>query len=368
MSILRTSACLLFAAAAGGCSGNAPSSQPAGAGAGTPRVSTPGLPGGSSEREPETKSAQHARCGWLGADTADEGVASFVANPDYFDAVHPKWFTLEPDGVTPRAIAFTDHPQVLEVARAHGVQIIPLIDADSPSYVRTMFSSSANIDRHVQNLVDLVESHGYDGIELDYEKLWQASDRAGYTELVQKAGAALHARGKVLTVALPALDADDGQNAFDFAAINEAVDVMHLMGYDYHYMGGGHIGPLAPRGWIADVVAYVSGIGDSSKYVLGVANYGIGNGWYGAITEAIAKCGGRYQTEDRHMAGCPLGKREAGRSPSCASDIGTLFFEDVGSIAEKAALAKEAGLGGVGYWTVGKEPNGFFDAIRAAYP
>ena len=35
--------------------------------------------------------ALHKRCGWIGADTFDAGKKSFLANPDYYDAIHPKW-------------------------------------------------------------------------------------------------------------------------------------------------------------------------------------------------------------------------------------------------------------------------------------
>jgi spore germination protein YaaH len=45
-----------------------------------------------------------------------------------------------------------------------------------------------------------------------------------------------------------------------------------------------------------------------------------------------------------------------------------VWFEDVQSMTEKAALAKAHGLGGVGYWTMGDEPDGFFSAMQQLFP
>jgi spore germination protein YaaH len=64
------------------------------------------------------------------------------------------------------------------------------------------------------------------------------------------------------------------------------------------------------------------------------------------------------------MLTCPLGHEEAGRTPNCVGPSGEVWFEDPASLSEKAAAAALHGLGGIGYWTVGSEPPGFFDAIR----
>jgi chitinase len=309
-----------------------------------------------------TDHSTHRRCGWIGADTAAEGTATFVAFPDFYDAIHPKWFTLKSDG-SPRAIAFTDDKTVTDTARAHHVQLIPLIDADSGGYLRTVFATPASIAKHVSQLVDLVMQHGYDGLELDYEHLWTKNDRGGYTALIKAAAEAMHAHGKVLTLAVPAMDHDDGNNAYDYHVLNPMVDVLHMMAYDFHGISSDHMGPIAPLAWVDAVAARAASIGDPAKYVLAVANYGISNGWYGSIVAAIQKCGGKYDTTTDHMSHCSYGTQAPGRAPHC----GNVWFEDPGSVAEKVASAAAHNLGGFGYWTVGAEPMGFFEAIHAKY-
>jgi spore germination protein YaaH len=333
----------------------APSTDPAA----NPTASNPTTPSAPGVRA----HADHAHCGWIGADTAEAGTASFVANADWFDAIHPKWFTLNSDG-TPRTIAFTDDATVTQTARAHNVKLMPLIDADTVDLVQKAMS---NPSAHAQAVAALVVQHGYDGIELDYEHLWSKTYRPGFTALIQAVATALHAQGKQLSLALPALW-QDGDNGYDYVALQQAADVIHLMGYDYHWLGGPHLGPIAPKGWIENVLARVESLGAPQKYILGVANYAIGSGWYTTAADAVSLCGANYSRETNHMATCDLGNHEeAGLAPHCTSSRGEVWFEDAASVAEKAGLAKNHHLRGVTYWTVGAEPAGFFDGITAQF-
>jgi spore germination protein YaaH len=335
-----------------------------GSGATTPASPTP-TP--AAPTPPAAPHARHKRCGWIGADTFDAGKKSFLANPDYYDAIHPKWGTLMADGSI-RVLAMADDADIMSTAKSHSIKLIPLVDADDVSYVRNAMSSPAAVAAHAQTVTDYVVKHGYDGIELDYEHLWTAADRAPYVALVKAAAASLHAQGKLLTLALPAMDADHADAAYDYVQIQEDVDVMHLMAYDFHYMGGDHLGPLAPKGWVNDVVTRVQSLGHPEKYTLGVANYGIAGGWYTSAKDAASRCtGGAYSSQTDHMTVCPIGHQEAGLAPHCTTSQGDVWFEDVASMTEKAQLAKAHGLGGVGYWTMGDEPDGFFSAMQSLF-
>ena len=306
----------------------------------------------------------HKHCGWIGADTFDAGKASFLANPDYYDAIHPKWGTLNADGSVKVLSPFADDAQIMSTAKAHSVKVIPLIDADDVSYIRNVMANPA---QHAQTIAALVQSHGWDGVELDYEHLWTAADQAPYTALVKAVSAALHAQGKVLTLALPAMYETHKDAGYDYASIQDSVDVMHLMAYDFHYYGGDHLGPLAPKGWVNDVVNYVKGLGHPEKYTLGLANYGIASGWYTNAKDAAARCGGAYSSQTDHMTTCPIGHQDAGLAPHCTTSQGEVWFEDAASMSEKANLAKAAGFGGVGYWTMGDEFDGFFDGMKKIF-
>src|SRR5581483_7414400 len=281
-----------------------------------------GSGGGTSTGTPGSHAA-HKRCGWIGGDAPADGLASFQANPDYFDAIHPVWFDLNPDGsIKPNRYA--DDAGVTETAHAHGVLLIPLVNgADDAAYVRAAMASPA---QHVAQLVQLADK--YDGLDLDYEHLWDVNDRPGYLALLKAAADALHARGKILTVASPAQDRLSG--AYDYVNMVAAgVDMIHLMGYDYHFLGGDHLGPLAPLGWIDSVGAYINGLGVQSHTMLAVANYAIGSGWYTPLAaEAIARCTGPVSDETDHMNSCPYGHPLAGTAPHCDTAQGPVWFEN----------------------------------------
>jgi spore germination protein YaaH len=316
------------------------------------------------------RAPSHHRCGWIGADSAAVGTTAFATHADHYDAVHPVWFTANADGSV-HANAYADDATVVATAHARHIELMPLVyGGDDASIVRGIIASAALTNAHVQALMSLVLNRDYDGLEIDYEHLWSASDRPGFVAFIGQLTAALHARGKTISLAVSPIDVDNGQNAYDYGALmGGGVDVMHLMGYDFHYLGGDHAGPLAPLGWLDAVAARVQALGIADRTLLGIANYGIGSGWYAAAGDVVKRClAGSYLTTTSHMASCPYGSYAAGLAPHCTTSQGDAWFEDALSAAEKARTVAAHGLRGVTYYTIGAEPPGYLDALRAVFP
>jgi hypothetical protein len=315
--------------------------------------------------------AAHARCGWLGADDT-AGYAVFAANAVFFDVIHPDWYKLDTsDLVSVDPLTGEGDATVLDAAAANHVQMWPLVAGvdDDPSgrpYVRQMLSDPAKIAAHVKNLVNLAVSKGYVGLDIDYEHLWQASDRAPYESFIAQLSQAMHASGKQVSIAIPALNSDNGQSAWSYPDLVRPLDVLHIMGYDFHSIGT-HSGPLAPLGWIDAVNGQAAATGHPEKFVLGVGNYGTTPTSYCNSQDCITRCGGSYATTTDHMLTCPFGNWTAGRAPNCPTGGEQLFFEDTGSMEEKVQSARAHGLGGITYWTIGGEPDGFFAMIAKYY-
>lgn len=320
-----------------------------------------------------TAAPRHARCGWIGADDTN-GYATFAAHADFFDVVHPDWYALADDGVALRTLTGAEDATVLTAAAAHHVQVIPMIAGADPgveTILRAMMSDASKRAAHIENLVALAKSKGWSGLDLDYEHLWEASDRPLFTQFIREASAAMHAAGKTLSIAVPALADAGGANAWDYAALAELLDTLHVMGYDYHSIGT-HAGPTAPLGWIEAVAAHAEATGHADKFVLGLPNYGTTPTWYGTLGDCLAACNGTYATQTTHMDGnnCSYNVDThyvAGRSLNCTSANGALFFDDTLSLEEKVKSAKAHGMRGITYWTIGGEPAGFFDMIRRYY-
>ena len=327
----------------------------------------PSSSGGAPAPAPSPAQVAHTHCGWIGAgDTVGE--ASFVANAAQFDYVHPKWFTINSDGVNVHAVGNTDLASVVQAAKTNHVKLMPLVDSDSVNDLRTMLSSPANISAHVANLVALVKTHGYAGLDMDYEHLWTSADRAPFISFVQQLAAGLHAAGAELSLAIPGLGYDNGQSAYDYAAMASAVDVLHVMGYDFHYLGGDHLGPLAPSAWIDAVFARAATTGHADKFILGVANYAIGNGWWTTAHDAASRCTSTPATTTDEYMTCSYDHYADGRVQHCSTAQGDLWFEDVASMEEKLGIARSHGGRGITYWTIGDELPGYFAMAKKYFP
>jgi spore germination protein YaaH len=349
----------------GSASGSAPTpSNPA---ANDPTANNP-TPGSPTPGSPTPAAAvDHTRCGWISGNDP-VGEASFVAHAAEFQFVHPAWYDLGSDGVSATPIAHTDLPSIMQAAAANHVKVAPLIGTTDVNAIRTLINDPARRTQHAQTLAQLAQSHGYAGFDIDYEHLWSADDRAPFLAFMQELANDLHAVGAQLSMAIPAIDVDSGQSAYDYAALAGICDAIHVMGYDFHWSSGDHLGPLAPLGWIDAVFAHAQATGHPDRFILGVGNYAIGSGWFTTARDAATRCTSPLATSTDHMLTCPYGHQEAGRALSCNTASGWLWFEDVQSMEEKIAAAQAHGARGVTYWTIGDELDGYFDMVRRHYP
>jgi spore germination protein YaaH len=334
-------------------SGGAASVSPAGA-------------GGSAAGAQPVPVARHVRCGWIEAGNVD-AEQTFIAHASWFDAIHPYWWTLGDDG-TLVATARENLATVVAAARTAHVQLIPLVYFETVAGLRGVLTDPTRRDKHIADLVAIARTHNYDGFEIDYERLFESSDRQPFSAFMTRLGQALHAAGKKLTMALPALDLPDpGTNAYDYNLLSQVVDRLHIMGYDFHGTFSDHSGPIAPLGWIRGVVAHAAATGRAQVFSLGVANYGVAPGAGYHSSDVISRCPA-YATTTTHMQVCPLGHYDAGRAPNCMLDGNLVFFEDAASMAQKITVAHTAGLGGVAYYALGGEVLGLWSTLAGIYP
>src|SRR5688572_26031670 len=123
----------------------------------------------------------HSRCGWIGQDFYEVGVATFQSNAGYFKEIHPKWYELGADSVSVRVLANAGDARVRITAAAYAVLLTPMIaDNGDKAVLRAMIGDAARRAAHVQNLVALAVRQGYAGLEVDYEHLWSRNDRPHY--------------------------------------------------------------------------------------------------------------------------------------------------------------------------------------------
>jgi spore germination protein YaaH len=145
-----------------------------------------------------------------------------------------------------------------------------------------ILANTTSRTQHVQNIVNLVVSKGFDGIDLDYEGFaftdgvatWDAT-KPSWVAFVTELATALHNQGKLLSVTIPPTWMEAGvvrgYPVYETQKIGAVADRIRLMVYDWSV---GSPGPISPMSWVNLVIAYNDPIVPNEKLQLGIPSYG----------------------------------------------------------------------------------------------
>jgi len=230
---------------------------------------------------------------WMTSPANPQGVNSAVQNADLLADVSPFWYSATKKG---NGVQIVLNPNFSNGAsnvawamgqlKGAGLTVLPAIaDGSGKGQMARTLADPASRAQHVQDIVNLVLTNGFDGIDLDYETFafsdgsssWAAT-QPNWTAFVTELGAALHAQGKLLSVTIPppcstsgSCSAKTGYWVYNIQGIAPAADRIRIMAYDYHVQG---IGAIAPMPWVRSIVAYSVTIMDPAKLQIGVPTYG----------------------------------------------------------------------------------------------
>ncbi|MCA1602713.1 MAG: peptidoglycan hydrolase [Acidobacteria bacterium] len=303
----------------------------------------------------------------------DRGFASVERNASALGTVSPWWYSLNWSGEVVRqhnGITEIDHKTVASL-RARNIKIIPTIANHRDGWwdnevVGSVLGDPDRVRAHVRGIVDLVVRQGYDGIDVDYENL-NSTDRDAFTGFVRELSTSLRAHGKTLVVDLHAKTSDAGADernfAQNYAAIGAAADQVRIMTYDFHWQTSAP-GPLAPIGWVDEVIAWTVTQIPREKIVIGLplVGYDWVAGWGEPITweEAQARAH-EYQATINYDPGI--------EAPwftyvDDADQKHTVWFENVHSVAAKLELVHRHDIAGVFFWRLGGEDPRIWPLVR----
>lgn len=223
-----------------------------------------------------------------------QGITSVVQNADLFVDVSPFWYsaTAKPGGgvqvkVNPNfANSSSNIPWAMGQLRAAGVTVLPAVaDSSGKGRMAAALADPAQRAAHVADLVSMVMSNGYDGLDLDYEGFafsdgsasWAAT-QPNWTAFVQELSAALRAQGKLLSVTIPSpcdtrnrCGGQSGYWVYNLPVIAQFADRIRIMAYDFSVQG---IGPIAPITWVTAITQHAVSVMDPAKLQIGVPTYG----------------------------------------------------------------------------------------------
>jgi spore germination protein YaaH len=222
----------------------------------------------------------------------------------------------------------------------------------------------------VSALVGIARQPGYAGIDLDFEQFavdpeddLAAADAAaaGYPVLVAELCRALHAIDRTCIVTV--MPRTGGAHAlwrgrlatwvYDYSALAAAADRIRIMAYDEHAPEGAP-GPVAPLGWVEQVIAYARAHMPAAKAELGLAAYGYAWGPGGGTTFTAAQASGLATAHGVRPVWSPAAA-EAEFSYGHGRHRTIAWFEDSRADLVRARLALAAGFAGVALWAAGYE-------------
>lgn len=223
----------------------------------------------------------HFVSGWVPYWGTDPSRAAIQQHPTDVGDVSPLFYGTNNDGTISLLGPQSQLDKTVQATRAAGLPlIVGVFDSTGKGVMSGIIANPASRTFHVNSLVNLAWSKGYDGIDLDYEVFAFSHPRSEWGDIktnwvafVNELGAALHAHGKLLSVTVPPVwnNGNSGYWVYGQAEIANAVDRLRLMVYDYNVSSPG---PISPMFWVCDVIAYSSQVVPASKLQLGVPAYG----------------------------------------------------------------------------------------------
>ncbi|MBS4026482.1 MAG: hypothetical protein KGZ96_12510 [Clostridia bacterium] len=250
--------------------------------------------------------------------------------------------------------------------KQQGLEILPVVQnqvqgAFSGGLLEGILANSGKRRQLVGNCQKLIEQYGLRGIHLNLENY--RGDAALLTQLVEELYHLLRPKAEV-SMALPAkTKITTWFNGYDYQALTKVTDWTLLMSYDLHWSGGPP-GPVGSLKWMGEVADYAIDLGwRREQLVLGIPLYGYdwpenGRGKVVLNHQVRALQGAKGITGRWHSQ-----YGESNMTYKEGDIVHQVWYQDDGAVAAKVDLAKQKGLRGVGFWRLGFQFPGVWQAL-----
>ena len=145
----------------------------------------------------------------------------------------------------------TQGENYIEWAHSNGYKVWALVSNDSMKETTSEIINDYYFRQElIENIISVVIKYNLDGINLDFENIYQA-DKDAYSRLVIELAPRLKELGKVLSVDVTAPDGSaDWSLCFDRNVIGKVADYIVFMAYDQHGTSSENAGTVAGYDWV----------------------------------------------------------------------------------------------------------------------
>lgn len=219
--------------------------------------------------------------GWIPDWDYSDGFDSFRDQSESFSSISPFWFDLEADGSLERLRGVNDI-EIINYTRENNIDLIPSITCFEVEKLSEVLNSEENLSRHIDEIISQVVDNDYDGIDIDYESIY-LRDNEKFFEFIQRLSARLVENNKKLSITVLSKWGDrdviysafpETRKNFDYYKLAQFADQFRIMTYEYTPKTSQYYGPIAPIGWVEDVIRYTISVGvPRDKIIMGVHLY-----------------------------------------------------------------------------------------------
>jgi spore germination protein YaaH len=299
--------------------------------------------------------------------STDSSFAAFRKHYRQIGVVYPTFFDC--DRGTGQLLG-SDNRQIVSFAQDRKVKVMPRFNCQSTTMLHRIFTEPALREQWLSGITALLDQHGYDGVNVDFEKA-APGDRNLVTGFMAELSDRVHARGKLLSQAVSAKTRDvpnhPRSTAFDYAELSKYNDWLFVMAWGQHWSTSAP-GPQDDINWVRGVADYVASMPNKEKFVLGSLFYAMdwpanggpanpGTALNAAELQALIDRTGAKPQFDAPSASWHLTYTDA-------AGVGhNVWWTDATAVGERMVIARERGLG-VGFWRLGQEDERFWSDPR----
>ena len=287
---------------------------------------------------------------------------------DKLNVIFPEWFFI--DTVNNGRIQSRIDSYGLVQMRQKNLRIMPMLTNYNSSkgdfdgtLIHSILNDTLKQQKFIQQLVDSLSFYHFQGINVDFEELIEATNKP-LTDFQRRLYSALHEKGLTVTQDVEAMN-----DSYDFEHLAEYNDYIILMAYDQFSNKASGPGPISEQKWIENALDQAAKKMESNKIILGLAGYGYDwQTWEeeGEKQQAVsdityvqamdnAKVSNSvidFNNDNYNLHYSFTQKLYSSNSPAIKHDV---WFTDAATTFNIMRFADEYGLAGTALWRLGSE-------------
>jgi len=296
--------------------------------------------------------------------TANNSVSTYLDGTQGVTTISPTWYSITSNNGDMSSLATKDF---VDKMHAKSIEVWPLVDDfDSSINGVALYSSKVARTKMITTLISDAKKFGYDGINIDFEKVNKESAKH-YLQFVRELSVAC--RNNKIVLSTDNYKPASYNSFYDLTEQNAFVDYLVIMGYDEHYAGSDS-GSVASIGFVEEGITGALKEVSSKKLIDAVP-------FFTRIWTLTTTNGSTATTSVAVGMQAAIDNLKTNKAPAIWDEtvgqyfgsydlnntIVKIWLEEDHSIEEKMKLIQHYELAGVAEWKLGLENKSVWSVI-----